>query len=262
MTATSVARRAQECYHVGTNIDVAGRALARPPAVAQAGVSCVSDPDCSTSPGNKTCSRCRESKPLDLFVKNKGRADGRGQYCLMCHNAISAARRASHPEASRAAAIKYHAENAERIHHRKAERRLANVEAARDAERARRRANPQISRDASRRWRAANPEKVRAKAAEWAARNPNLVRELSSRRRARKRGAPLVETIDRAVVWERDAGRCHICGRKADPYNWHLEHLIPLALGGEHSYRNVAVSHPACNARKGVRGPAQLRLEV
>jgi len=30
--------------------------------------------------------------------------------------------------------------------------------------------------------------------------------------------------------------------------------------GGEHSYRNVAVAHPACNLGRGSTGPAQLRM--
>lgn len=70
-----------------------------------------------------------------------------------------------------------------------------------------------------------------------------------------------MERIYRAKVWERDRGRCHICGQMADPKEWHLEHIVPLSRGGEHSYRNVAVAHPACNQRKYANVPARLRLE-
>lgn len=74
-------------------------------------------------------------------------------------------------------------------------------------------------------------------------------------RRARKVEA-YVEHVDRRVVWERDSGICHICLLPADPHNWHLDHVFPLSRGGEHSYANVAVSHPTCNLRKGDRLPA------
>lgn len=77
-----------------------------------------------------------------------------------------------------------------------------------------------------------------------------------------RRAAVSVEDVDRAVVWARDGGRCHICGKLCDPDRWHLDHLVPLSVGGEHSYRNVAVSHPSCNIRRGVRGAAQMRLGV
>lgn len=62
-----------------------------------------------------------------------------------------------------------------------------------------------------------------------------------------------MERVYRSVVWERDGGVCHICHEPADPTNWHLEHVVPLARGGEHSYANTAVSHPACNLRKGTK---------
>jgi len=87
----------------------------------------------------------------------------------------------------------------------------------------------------------------------------DAVLDRGSRRLARKRSVT-IENVSRAVVYERDAGRCHICGRKVNPNRWHLEHLVPLARGGEHSYQNVAVSHPTCNLRKYTKAGAQLRL--
>jgi 5-methylcytosine-specific restriction endonuclease McrA len=51
-------------------------------------------------------------------------------------------------------------------------------------------------------------------------------------------------------VWERDEGVCGICGTAADLSDWHLDHVVPLSKGGEHSYANTQVSHPVCNLRK------------
>lgn len=83
-------------------------------------------------------------------------------------------------------------------------------------------------------------------------RNPQVMQRNRWTRKARLRDA-FVEVVDPAVVWKRDGGICHICQLPADPADWHLEHVIPLARGGEHSYANTAVSHPACNMRKGVK---------
>lgn len=93
------------------------------------------------------------------------------------------------------------------------------------------------------------------------ARTSAYMREIGkAARNARVRGAPVVERIYRKVVFERDGGRCHICHKLVDPTYWHLDHLVPLSKGGEHSYRNVAVAHPACNLHRNATGPAQLRL--
>jgi hypothetical protein len=77
-------------------------------------------------------------------------------------------------------------------------------------------------------------------------------RENEAARRAQKLGQ-FVEYVDPAVVWARDSGICHICQTDADPDDWHLEHVVALVNGGEHSYANTAVSHPFCNLSKGAK---------
>lgn len=89
---------------------------------------------------------------------------------------------------------------------------------------------------------------------EWKERNREKVVEYERYRSLRKRGLD-AEVIDRDVVWERDAGVCRICGDEADPADWHIEHIVPLAAGGVHRYSNVAISHPACNWAKEVNDP-------
>jgi len=70
------------------------------------------------------------------------------------------------------------------------------------------------------------------------------------------------------VLFERDRGRCHLCGRKVlvrglkrDPLGPSIDHLVPIALGGEHSYANTALAHMRCNMAKHIRPMGeQLRL--
>jgi 5-methylcytosine-specific restriction endonuclease McrA len=93
----------------------------------------------------------------------------------------------------------------------------------------------------------------------WGDANHDKTRAYAAKRRALERGA-FVEYVDPKLIYVRDGGRCHICGKKVPKKNWHLDHLIPLARGGEHSYKNVAVACPGCNMRKHTKAEAQLRL--
>ena len=92
--------------------------------------------------------------------------------------------------------------------------------------------------------------------------NPNRIalrRITSKRRRARKRAA-FVEDVDVMLHFEWQEGRCYHCNRKIDitksaphPKSLTLDHLVPLALGGDHSYANTAASCWKCNCTiKGV----------
>lgn len=229
----------------------------------------MSENDCSTA---KPCSRCGEQKPTDAFPS-------RGRVCKKCKSAQSAEWVAANRERARATLKAYREAHRDEIRAKSAAWRAANLERlraeARDYGNAHREERAARFKD----WRAANPytdeertrkavqararygPEVRRYQAEYRRAHPDISREQNAIRRARKRNAPVVERIRRAVVWERDQGICHICRRKCDPANWHLDHIVPLSRGGEHSYRNVAVSHPRCNERRHASGPAQLRLE-
>ncbi len=83
--------------------------------------------------------------------------------------------------------------------------------------------------------------------------NPNTIAAQVAVRRARKKHAQVIENVDRAVVFNRDKGIYGLCYQPVDPGNWHLDHVVPLAAGGDHSYKNTQVSHPACNLSKGAK---------
>jgi endogenous inhibitor of DNA gyrase (YacG/DUF329 family) len=77
-----------------------------------------------------------------------------------------------------------------------------------------------------------------------------------------------VERFDPFEVFERDGWRCHMCGVKTpkklrgtyEDNAPELDHIIPLAAGGEHSRKNTACSCRKCNIAKSDRPLGQLRL--
>jgi 5-methylcytosine-specific restriction endonuclease McrA len=73
----------------------------------------------------------------------------------------------------------------------------------------------------------------------------------NARRRARAFGATEVEEIDSSFVRQRDNSLCHLCGKWVDVGEMSLDHVVPLAKGGQHTLNNVKLAHKVCNSRKG-----------
>lgn len=96
-----------------------------------------------------------------------------------------------------------------------------------------------------------NRDAANASIKRWKKRNPEKVAEYEARRRARKLQNSW-EPIDPQRVFDRDGGICHLC-RTAVEVAPSLDHLVPLSLGGSHTYDNVALAHTLCNVRRGVR---------
>lgn len=76
--------------------------------------------------------------------------------------------------------------------------------------------------------------------------------------RARAAGCK-TEPIDPLVVLNRGGWRCYLCGEETpqslrgtwDPRAPEVDHIIPLAAGGDHSYANTACACRECNHAKG-----------
>lgn len=87
-------------------------------------------------------------------------------------------------------------------------------------------------------------------------------------RKALERGAMRGDKIDPISVFERDAWRCAVCGRKTHKSKrgtYHdrapeLDHIIALANGGTHTWGNVQCACRACNGAKGATDYGQLTL--
>lgn len=100
-------------------------------------------------------------------------------------------------------------------------------------------------------------------------RNSPSRRADKARRKAMQRGRVVgSERFDPLEILARDGWRCHMCGistpkRLRGTYNDRapeLDHITPLALGGEHSRLNTACACRKCNGTKADRPLGQLRL--
>lgn len=69
------------------------------------------------------------------------------------------------------------------------------------------------------------------------------------------------EAVTRRAVFDRDQGKCYICGKSTnwnrngewDPDLANLDHIDPVSRGGSHTWENVALACQLCNIRKGAK---------
>ena len=59
-----------------------------------------------------------------------------------------------------------------------------------------------------------------------------------------------LSTTARVRIFEEAGGLCHICGQKIFGKGWDVEHVIPLAMGGEDGGDNLRPAHKACHSEK------------
>ncbi len=81
-----------------------------------------------------------------------------------------------------------------------------------------------------------------------------------SRERRALKAAVTVESFTEEDVLSTYGEKCHICKEpielslpRTHSQGLHLDHVIPLARGGEHSLANVKPAHAKCNLKKGSR---------
>lgn len=89
--------------------------------------------------------------------------------------------------------------------------------------------------------------------------NPDKVREWSQRRRGRKTGRLPRGTVK--FLLEKQRCRCAIC-TKSIKAAYHVDHIMPLALGGMHEPLNIQILCPTCNVRKNAKHPIRYAQEL
>lgn len=248
----------------------------------------------------KTCSKCKEVKPITEFTKDKQRSDGLRPSCKACKRAWSVAYyeatrekqsayakawAAANPEKKKANKKRHYEKHAQEVIAKAKEWRAANLERAKEADRQRYWANPDASRERTSRYRQANPEyarqysaeyrlkypeRVKASAYAWRQRNAEKVRQallaykaknpdanriqVSNRRaKVRQNGGKLSRDLT-AKLYKLQKGLCPCCRQPLGKV-YHLDHIIPLALGGPNTDENMQLLRATCNQQKHAKHP-------
>lgn len=188
----------------------------------------------------KSCARCGERKPVTHYHKDAGKKDGLRAYCKPCALNYSANYYKANTPDVLARHATYYSENRER----------ATAKNLRWAA-----ANPDKMRAFNAKWRNANPDKVRAAKARWRAQNPDAIRIKNQNRRARESGGSLSKGLS-ARLFTLQKGKCACC-RKPLGDKYHLDHIMPLALGGTNTDNNMQLLRAVCNHQKYTKHPVE-----
>lgn len=121
-------------------------------------------------------------------------------------------------------------------------------------------ANRERARERGRRWQAKHPLDpviTAAKNKAWRAANPDKCREIGRNKRARKRNAEGSHTKEEiATLFVTQRGKCAnaSCGTSIKA-GYHVDHIMPLILGGSNYIRNIQLLCKPCNLRKHKKHP-------
>lgn len=192
----------------------------------------------------KTCTKCKIEKPLSDFVESKKAVSGILSRCKVCAKETNSA---------------YQLKNKERISARKRSFRESNSEkiSARDA--AYRELRRKELAEYQRKYRKENQEKVASYFKCWASENHGKIISNVRNRRALKANAAGSHTIQEIMsIFERQQGLCANCQArlfKSGKQKYHVDHIMPLVLGGSNWASNLQCLCPTCNLRKSAKDP-------
>lgn len=109
------------------------------------------------------------------------------------------------------------------------------------------------------RWKGGPKETVKRRIADgranesvkkYRSQNPDKVREWKQSRSRRKYGRLPKGTV--ASKQKAQDYKCVYCGTDTS-VKFHVDHIVPLALGGKHEPSNVQITCPSCNLRKWIK---------
>ena len=77
--------------------------------------------------------------------------------------------------------------------------------------------------------------------------------DVENERKRRQKASKSRRSIPKSDIrklWEKQKGKCAICGKRLHPFAFHVDHKKPIALGGSNSIRNLQLLCPECHTLK------------
>lgn len=213
---------------------------------------------CDAETERNKCGGCKPCKAARYTAnRDKVLARNAAYYAANREKVLAAASawRAANRDKAIARCAAWRAANREKVLAASSAWHAANRDKVRAARSAYYAENREKERAASLAWYAANREKGRAARSVWHAANPEKCRIYNQNRKARKRanGGKLSSNLS-AKLFKLQRGKCTCCGQPLGD-DFHLDHIVPLALGGSNTDDNIQLLRQRCNNQKHAQHP-------
>lgn len=179
------------------------------------------------------------------------------RHCKACRKLYAESWRAKNPDYAKAHQIGYYEKNKTVILEKQAAYAQENPEKYKAKKAKYREKNRDSVKAGVAAWKAKNRERVSAVNAAWRAENPHANKIKAQKRRARKTQSPgaLSKGLIAKLI-KLQMGKCPCCKQPLGE-NFHVDHIIPLALEGENTDSNIQLLRAECNQKKHAKDPIE-----
>lgn len=167
----------------------------------------------------------------------------------------------ANPDGKRAAQKRQYAKHGEKLRQRVRDYVRLNPEKKRAQDKRYAAENVEKLRLARNARYAANPQGQAVRGKRYVKNHPEVPRRATLKYRARKMAATVGDT-NLITAWEakwksKKTVACYWCRKRVKTSQVHVDHVVPLSKGGEHSVENLCVSCAKCNLTKQAKLPEE-----
>lgn len=200
----------------------------------------------------KKCTKCGCVKPHSAYSKDASKTDGLRPDCKECRSLHYK----NNSERILADVRAYQANNASEIREKKRKHYSLNRDRMLAEKAAYYAKAKEKIKDMGRKYRLCNVEKIRIRRAEYRKANIKqiLIRNKNRKFSQANRGKLSTGLVEKLLILQK--GKCACCGEKLNG-DFHIDHIVPIALGGLNVDSNIQLLRPLCNLQKNAKHPVE-----
>jgi 5-methylcytosine-specific restriction endonuclease McrA len=158
---------------------------------------------------------------------------------------------------------KWEKENPEKVRQMYLNRVAKNPEKEKERVKAWNKSHPGSMMARVRKYRLLHPERLKTSTRKYREANPGVAKICHHNRKARKAdngGRLSIGLPSKLMLLQKN--KCAICKTNLLKSGHHIDHIFPLSLGGKNDDRNIQLTCPKCNLKKGAKDPIVFMSEM